>query len=62
MKFANIKYFNSDDLKKLGFHKVGQNCHISDRQPGISAVGAPHGTLQTKYTGSIAKLDSKHGI
>ena len=31
MKFANNKYFNSDDLKKLGFNKVGQNCHISEQ-------------------------------
>ena len=30
--------------------------------PGISAVGAPHGTLQKKYTSSFGELDSKHGI
>ena len=30
--------------------------------PGISAIGAPHGTLQKKYTSSFGELDSKHGI
>ena len=48
---------NFDVLVKIS---ISQTAWVAG--PGISAIGAPHGTLQKKYTSSFGELDSKHGI